>query len=185
MANIGEGVRVSGRHAGRLVLLGNRVIAVLVQALVLSALSGCFAPTTPPISAEEAKRMADEVLELVNLERTQHDLHPVIMSPELTGIAEQYAHRMIEMKFFGHRDPITGEGPAGRAVAARYAFIVIGENLAAGQHSAAEVMKAWMDSESHADIILDPAWREVGIAVAPGGERGVYWVQEFAAPARF
>ena len=129
--------------------------------------------------------MADEVLELVNLERSQNDLHPVVMNAELTAIAESYAQRMIEAKFFGHRDPVSGDGPAERAVAARYAFIVIGENLAAGQESAAEVMKAWMESESHADIILDPMWREVGIAVAPGGEHGVYWVQEFAAPAGY
>jgi uncharacterized protein YkwD len=165
-------------------LIQSRLFRLLCIA-ALSALPGCFAPTAPEMSAADAKRMADEVLELVNLARSQHDLHPVVVNPELTALAESYAQRMIQMKFFGHHDPVTGDGPAQRAVAARYAFIMIGENLAAGQQSAAEVMKAWMESQSHADIILDPAWREAGIAVAPGGERGIYWVQEFAAPVRF
>ena len=44
-------------------------------------------------------------------------------------------------------------------------------------------MKAWMESPSHRDIILDPSWREVGIAVRTGGEYAVYWVQEFGDPA--
>lgn len=156
------------------------------QLLALSVLSGgCFAPPTMNPSEADAKRMADQVLELVNLERGERDLHPVVMSPELTAIAKDYGEQMVARGFFGHRDPETNEGPADRVMAGRYAFIAIGENLAAGQPTAAEVMKAWMESESHADIIVDPVWREVGIAVVAGGELGIYWVQEFAAPARF
>jgi uncharacterized protein YkwD len=42
-----------------------------------------------------------------------------------------------------------------------------------------------MESPSHRDIILDPVWREVGVAVRHGADGAVYWVQEFGDPADF
>jgi uncharacterized protein YkwD len=68
-------------------------------------------------------------------------------------------------------------------MAERYLFYSIGENLAAGQQTPVEVMRVWLSSPSHREIILDPRWKEVGVAVRSGGEYGLYWVQEFADPA--
>ncbi len=127
--------------------------------------------------------MADQVLQLVNLERAQIDLSPVIVSPALTKIAEDYACHLVEGGYFGHEDPKTGHGALERAVAAKYMFYAIGETLAAGHLTAADVMKAWMGSPPHRDVILDPTWREIGIAVRTGGKYSIYWVQEFGDPA--
>jgi uncharacterized protein YkwD len=140
--------------------------------------SECLAP-------EDAEWMADQVLQLVNLERTEADLPPVTMDPILAKVADDYACLMIVEDFFGHFDPFTGRGPGDRAIAGKYQFFAVGENLAAGQESPAEVMEVWMDSPAHRSVILDPRWTEVGIAVRAGGEYAVYWVQEFAAPADF
>ena len=90
--------------------------------------------------------MADQVLQLVNLERAEADLPPVTRNPALERIADDYACRMIAENFFGHRDPETGHGPGDRAVVGKYRFYAIGENLAAGQETAAEVMKVWMEA---------------------------------------
>ncbi|MGB2984675.1 MAG: CAP domain-containing protein [Phycisphaerae bacterium] len=164
---------------------------------LLGLMTGCFSASPAAeeaarlpeaarcITPEEADRMADQALQLVNLERAERDLQPVVVHPSLTDIAKDYACRMVEEEFFGHRDPITGHGPAERAVAGKYTFYAIGENLAAGQETAAEVMKVWMESPPHRAIILDPGWKEVGIAVRAGGEHSVYWVQEFGDPAGF
>ena len=138
------------------------------------------------ISPEESDRMADQVLELINLERTSADppIAPVTRSTRLTQIADDYACLMIEEGFFGHRHPITGRGPRERAIAGKYYFFyAVGENLAAGQETPVEVMKVWMESPSHAAIILDPAWRQVGVGVRAGGEDGIHWVLEFGDPA--
>lgn len=132
--------------------------------------------------------MADQVLELINLERTSADppLAPVARSARLTKIASEYACLMIEEGFFGHRNPITDRGPRERAIAGRYYFFyAVGENLAAGQETPAEVMQGWMESPLHADIILDPAWKEVGVGVRAGGEDGIHWVLEFGDPANY
>ncbi len=169
-----------------------------VQVLGLSLLGligagGCFSPTSVAdgadsdsarcISPEEAARMADQVLELVNLERAAEGLTPVVESAILTKIAEEYACQMIEDGFFAHHEPGSGDGPAERATEQDYFFLAIGENLAAGQESPAEVMEVWMESPTHRAIILDPNWLEVGIAVRSGGTYAVYWVQEFGQPA--
>lgn len=161
-------------------------------------LSGCFATDSISaeggpqatvagrcVSSEDAARLADQTLQLVNLERVDYGLSPVVVVPTLTKIAEDFACRMIEEGFFGHEDPQTGRGPGERAVAGKYVFYNVGENLAAGQESAADVMDAWMESPSHREIILDPKWTEIGIAVRTGGAYSIYWVQEFGDPADY
>ncbi len=168
---------------------------------VLGLSGGCFtdpnAPNggyTPPeksaqpadcLTAEDAERMADQVIQLVNLERAaaHRDLSPVTVNDKLTDVAGDYACRMIEEAFFDHYDPITGRGPGDRAIAGKYAFYAIGENLAAGAETAAEAVQLWMESPSHREIILDPNWTEVGVAVRDGGEHSPYWVQVFGHPA--
>ena len=170
-----------------------------VTSLLLFA-TGCFSgnPTTAQADAasrekepvrcvtlEEADRLADQVLQLVNLERATANLSPVVWNRRLEKIAGDYACRMIEEDFFGHHDPINGRSPGDRALAGKYAFYCVGENLAAGQESAADVMKVWMESPSHRQIILDPSWKEVAIAVRSGGKHSIYWVMEFGDPANF
>jgi len=165
---------------------------------ILMVCAGCFSTSEPSASAgepddaaarcltaDDADEMADRVLQLVNLERGEAGLPPVLPDPTLMKIAGDYGCKMIEDGFFGHYDPDDGRGPAERAVARRYRFYAVGENLAAGQQTAAEAMRVWMESPSHKSIILDERWTEVGVAVRFGGEHGVYWVQEFGDPAGY
>lgn len=172
-----------------------------VQAVCLLAFTtGCFWTDEPGseagpgsklataarcITPEDAERMADQVVQLVNLARAERGLQPVLVNSELEQAAADYACRMATEGFFGHRDPIRGEGPATRAVACKYKFYAVGENLAAGQATPAEVMKVWMESPPHRDLILGPNWKELGVAVRTGGEHSIYWVQEFGDPADY
>lgn len=178
---------------------GSSISKNIVLSLLVPWVGGCFtaAPAgelggTPApesssgkcFTSDEAEKMADHVLQLVNLERGEANLPPVVHDPTLSKIAAEYACRMIEEDFFGHDDPLSGHGPGERAVASRYLFYAVGENLAAGQDTAADAMKVWMESPSHRGIVLDERWTEVGIAVRFGGKHGIYWVQEFGDPAR-
>ena len=208
IALFGPRVRDRIRVTGARVTLDERVDCVrrpskLVMSLLMPLVpmaGGCFTAAPPPdypgspdadstsgkcFTHQDAERMSDQVLQLVNLERGEADLPPVNPDPTLARIADEYACKMIEEEFFGHRDPANDHGPGERAVAARYAFFAVGENLAAGQESPAEVMKVWMESPSHRAIILDGRWTEVGIAVRVGGKHGIYWVQEFGDPAGY
>jgi len=169
------------------------VLAVLAGFVPIGA--GCFAPSQDAdadgltdvarcIVPDDSDRMVDQVLQLVNLERSDAGLPPVVVNPTLEQIADDYACRMIVEGFFGHTEPDTGYGPGDRAVLSKYAFYAIGENLAAGQETPAEAMRVWMESPSHRDIILDEKWTEIGISVRGGGEYSIYWVQEFGTPAQ-
>lgn len=172
-----------------------RITSISLAALMGLA-GGCFSSTgtdaegalasqSKCITPEDSDRMADEVLQLVNLERAEHGLPPVSVSPILAKVAEDYACRMIAGKFFSHTDPLTGQGPAARAVEQNYTFYSIGENLATGQETASEVMKIWMASPPHHALVLDPSWRELGVAVRSADDGTVFWVQEFGDPFEF
>lgn len=139
---------------------------------------------TLPICTEPpaAPSLVKGLLEAVNSEREKHGLRPVKLDTTLTQVAEFYACRMIEGRFFGHQDPFDGSTVDTRAVNFGYAYRKVGENLAAGHNTVAEVMAHWMRSPGHRANILDPAFKDLGIAVRQGGEFGVYWVQEFGRP---
>lgn len=167
-----------------------RRLITLAQVMGLSVLAGgCFEPSVPAdatakcVVESDEESLDDQVLQLVNLERAEAGLAPVVKSEVLTKFAGDYACRMIEGGFFGHTDPDTGYGPGERAAAGDYPFWSVGENLAAGQSTPAEVMRVWMESESHRANILDDRWTEIGIGVRTGGEYSIYWVQEFGDPA--
>lgn len=137
------------------------------------------------LSPEDAIRLEDQAFQLVNLERAEAGLPPVVIDPALQKIAAGYACRMIEEGFFGHRDPASGYGPGERAMIGKYSFFAVGENLAAGQETAADVMRVWMESPSHKAIILDDRWSELGMAVRLGGLYSIYWVQVFGDPTDY
>jgi uncharacterized protein YkwD len=124
-----------------------------------------------------------QVLSLVNIERARIGVGPLTVSAELTQAAEDYACIMAAEDFFDHTDPLTGAGPGERASDAGYSYFAVGENLAAGQRTAAEAVEAWIESPEHRDTLLSPQWKETGIGVRGGGTYGTYWVQEFGRPA--
>jgi uncharacterized protein YkwD len=169
--------------------------SVLLVSLLMAGCGTTQPGTDPSLTARErepvacvmpdaAERMADQVLQLVNLERVAAGLAPVVENPILAQVAGDYACRMIENNFFAHEDPYNGYRAGDRALAAKYRFYLIGENLAAGHETPAQAMREWMNSATHREVVLDPRWSEVGIAVRTGGEYGIYWVQEFGNPAR-
>lgn len=126
--------------------------------------------------------LVNEVLRLVNVERTSRGLNALTLNETLSGAAEDYCCEMIEGGFFSHDNPLNGEGPGERAIKAGYVFLAVGENLAAGQRTPEQAMDDWMASQGHRENILGIQWQEVGIGVRTGGEYGAYWVQLFGNP---
>jgi uncharacterized protein YkwD len=125
------------------------------------------------------------LFEQIQHERDQAGLPPLVEDETLCLVAEEHACEMIEGEFFAHIDPYTDSNPGQRVTISGYEFILVGENLAAGQRRVSDVVHQWMASESHRAIILGEAWRETGIAVRAGGEHYVSWVQIFADPVDF
>ncbi|WP_199833074.1 CAP domain-containing protein, partial [Streptomyces puniciscabiei] len=59
----------------------------------------------------------------------------------------------------------------------------LAENVAAGQATAAGVVKAWMKSPGHRARILNCSLKHVGVGYvkASGSAGGPYWTQDFGA----
>lgn len=136
----------------------------------------------PCVEVMDPDRLTQEMLDAVNAERAKAKLRPLRLDPTLSQIADFYACRLIDGGFFRHIDADDKSTVVTRAGDFGYAFLKIGENLAAEQRTVKEVMAAWMDSPGHRANILDPTFTEIGIAVKLGGEYGIYWVQEFGRP---
>lgn len=140
-----------------------------------------LSPSAPdcPIPHNSAE-FADQLLRLINIKR--FEVGAVELDPALSAIAESYACAMIADDFFGHTHPTAG-GIAERVSAAGYEYNVVGENLAAGIWTAPETFDAWLESPTHLDILIDPTFANVGIAIRHGGRYGIYWVLIMADPA--
>lgn len=120
-----------------------------------------------------------EVLNLVNEIRKEYDLSPLAWDNSLAAAAEDYCRDMIERDFFSHVTP-DGKTLFDRMADCEIVYSVIGENIAAGQHSPSDVVDAWMNSAGHRKNILNPYFEYLGVGVVRGGSYGIYWTQEFA-----
>jgi uncharacterized protein YkwD len=62
-------------------------------------------------------------------------------------------------------------------------WLMLAENVAAGQRTPEAVVAAWMDSPGHRANILEPGLTHLGVGVHryPGTRFMYYWAQKFAA----
>ncbi|WP_123558154.1 sigma-70 family RNA polymerase sigma factor [Kitasatospora cineracea] len=141
------------------------------------------APTANAASATAAKRSADlaqQVVDLVNSQRSQAGCGPVRSNAKLATAAQRHSEDMAARNFFDHTNP-DGAGPQQRIDAAGYAWSGWGENIARGQKDAAAVMDSWMNSPGHRANILNCKFTELGVGVHLGSG-GPWWTQDFGTP---
>jgi uncharacterized protein YkwD len=123
------------------------------------------------------------MLAAVNAERKHAGSPPLTANARLDQAAQHHAVDMLARNYFAHESP-EGHTVRERAKDAGYTWRAIGENIAEGQTSIAEVMKTWMHSPGHRRNILDRDFKELGVGLALGKGSGGYkveWVQTFGA----
>lgn len=125
------------------------------------------------------------VLAFTNSNRATEKLQPLTLNAKLSAAAEDKVSDMFLKQYFEHVSP-TGRTPSEVIKAAGYQYIVIGENLALGNFKDDQALvQAWMDSPGHRENIMNPKFREIGIAVRQGTYEGKkVWlaVQHFGTP---
>ncbi|MEV6836663.1 CAP domain-containing protein [Streptomyces sp. NPDC051133] len=131
-----------------------------------------------PLTAAESSRTAAEVIALTNAERGRAGLRPLAPDPLLTAAAQAHCADMVARDFYDHTSP-DGSRPWDRAAAAGSHRRTIGENIACGQRSPAEVVDGWMRSPGHRANILKREFSHIGIGFTGGGRAGTYWAQLF------
>ncbi len=121
----------------------------------------------PPPSADSPTAVPDlhpieaRVVERTNAQRARHGLPPLSVDQKLLSSARRHAAWMTNSRSLTHTTQ------------------PVGENIAMGQRSSAEVINSWMNSSGHRANILNPGYTRIGVAayVTPGGT--IYWCQQF------
>jgi uncharacterized protein YkwD len=150
------------------------------------------APVALPAAADAAS-VSRRILDLVNAARAAGHrcgakyfapVAPLTLNSSLTDAALAHSREMAKRNSLDHRGR-DGSTPAVRVERAGYgAHRIVGENIAAGAMTAAEVTAGWLDSPAHCENIMDGRFTQIGIAYAasPNTAAGMYWTQDFAAP---
>jgi uncharacterized protein YkwD len=121
------------------------------------------------------------VLELTNAERQRAGLAPLVLSPQLSQAAQRYSEVLSTDGCFGHTCGPVPEMVQRVSQAGYDGWTNVGENIAAGYPSPEAVVAGWMASPGHRENILSPAYHEIGLGLAGGGQLGAYWTQEFGS----
>ena len=123
---------------------------------------------------------AKEVLKLVNTERAKQKLEALTLDTKLNNVAQLKAEDMRNNNYFDHNSPTYGS-PFDLMRSQGVNYRSAGENIAAGQTSAQQVMRDWMNSSGHRANIMNPNYTKLGVGYATGGNMKFYWVQEFTS----
>ena len=131
-------------------------------------------------SADVGSDFAQEILNSVNAERANVGLSALSLSSTLMNGAATRANELTT--YYSHTRP-DGTNYS-TVVEDTYPSYYIGENIAAGQESTAEVMNGWMNSTGHRANILRPSYSELGVGFYydPDSYYKYHWVQLFGNP---
>ena len=143
---------------------------------ILCSFICCFFLLPGIVSAD----FESDVIDLVNLERATQGLHPLNYDHSLAAAARDHSEDMGLLDYFSHTS-LDGRTVPDRITAAGYAYNTYGENIAAGQPTAENVVDSWMSSSGHRANILNPNFCDIGVGYAyiAGSTYGHYWTQDF------
>jgi uncharacterized YkwD family protein/spore coat assembly protein SafA len=135
--------------------------------------------TIPTLDA--VKTQENEVVRLVNVERSKAGLRPLTANWQVSRVARIKSQDMATKGYFSHTSPTYGS-PFNMMENFGIRFSAAGENIAYGQRTPQEVMTGWMNSPGHRANILNPSYTQIGVGLATNSRGTKYWTQEFIKP---
>jgi uncharacterized protein YkwD len=179
-------------------------ISPFAAALLLSACSHVGAPaasataaigthavgSSPGVPGCASSAVAAEVLQRVNAVRARGQqcgrksmapAGPLKWDEVLHSAASQHSVDMARRNYFDHVSP-EGVSVSQRVPKSVYKWRNVGENLAGGDESVAEVVQGWLDSPAHCENMMDARYADMALACAakPGTQWGTYWTMVLA-----
>ena len=116
-----------------------------------------------------------EVIRLVNVERTKRGLSALEADWQLSRVARYKSQDMHDNNYFSHTSPTSG-APFQMMKSFGFSYRSAGENIARGQRTPAAVVNAWMNSSGHRANILNASFTHIGVGYVADGH---YWTQMF------
>ena len=139
--------------------------------------NGVAAGTQQPVASADNSAI-DRVVTLCNQARAKEGLPALTRSDALCAASQARSAELVRV--FSH------DRPDGRSCFTVFEELGIGynaagENIAAGQSSAEEVVNAWLNSPGHRRNIMNGAYTKIGVGLVqqPGSTYGYYWTEMF------
>lgn len=133
-----------------------------VALLVVAALLPVSLLTAPAVSASTPEgSYANQARRATNSERTSRHLAQLARSACLQRFAVAQATRMAQQRRIFHQ-PL-------EPILSRCGMRLVGENVASGYPNGKAVVQGWMGSPGHRDNILQPDYRQMGLAARRDG----------------
>jgi uncharacterized YkwD family protein/spore coat assembly protein SafA len=123
----------------------------------------------------------NEVLRLVNIQRSNAGLQTLTMNWQLARCARYKSADMAQKGYFSHTSPTYGS-PFQMMENFGLRFSSAGENIAYGQRTPAQVMNDWMNSSGHRANIMSRTYTQIGVGLARNSSGVCYWTQQFMKP---
>ena len=168
-----------------------RAEPVLAEAVPAAAAVSAASDSAPANSCQAPVDVAGLLAQL-NALRSQGQLcgsvarpaaPPLRWEPKLARSAQGFAAELAQRGELSH----VGAGGGGlreRFKRSGYLIARAGENLAAGQDELDEAVQVWLSSAAHCDNLMQPDFRDVGLACAVGpGAYRQYWVMHLGRSA--
>ncbi|RJR31308.1 CAP domain-containing protein [Candidatus Parcubacteria bacterium] len=147
-------------------LFGYALLILFLKSLTVGLLFAYY-----PSPAEMANIVTDKIIEMANSDRLKNDIEPLQADRLLTVFAQEKANDMLQREYFSHDTP-EGKKPWQWIDRKKYDYVYAGENLAMDFTSAELIHNAFMKSPGHRKNILNPKYKDIGVAVASGMMNG-------------
>ncbi len=136
-----------------------------------------LADLKPVALSSDLGALQNQMLQMVNADRSAHGLGPVSLDSNLTQLAQAKSEDMTERDYFGHWNP---EGMTSNDLRKNYAIAqYVSENIARDV-SVSLAQYGLMRSASHRSNILNDEWKRVGFGFSQLAEGGTMFVQIFS-----
>ncbi len=126
-----------------------------------------FYPLTAWLSTSAAYAQTQKIIVLTNNLRSQVHLVALKENTKLDDAAYEKVNDMLVKQYFAHVSP-SGLTLAYWIKRVGYNYSTAGENLAIGYATAEEVVAAWRKSPEHYSNIIDPNFKDIGVAMSDG-----------------
>ncbi len=149
-------------------LLHPTAVSVVIGIFVLFQLViGRLSVSYPAILGYAAQISPTDIVRLTNEQRQANGLGLLNLDEQLSAAAAKKAADMIARGYWAHVS-LEGTQPWSFITDSGYQYRHAGENLARDFSETTAIVKAWMDSPTHRENLLNSRYQDIGIAVIDG-----------------
>jgi uncharacterized protein YkwD len=139
--------------------------AILVKSIVI--ITAIALPITAWLTPDILQEQSRKIVALTNEIRGDLSVNKLNENEILSQAAYKKAEDMFNKQYFSHIGP-DKKGLTDWLGEVKYDYKAAGENLAMGFASAEDVVNGWIRSKTHYANIIDPSYKEIGVAMLSG-----------------